>query len=541
MRSKLLFSILIVCLSLPIIRGLFTDGYFPMHDDTQVARTITMGKALRNGQFPVRWVSDLGYGYGYPIYNFYGPLPYYLGGFFYVLGISGLVATKIMMGIGMLGAGLTMFLLASWVSNRTVGLGAALLYSYFPYHAVQLYVRGAIGELWVLVFLPLIVLGIYRRSILIGALGIAGVVLSHTLLGFTTVCFCFFGLILYAIIRKVSPRRIVMLLMPVFVGLLLSSFFWLPAIFEMKYTTVSKQIGPSANVFDHFVCLKQLWYSEWGFGGSAKGCIDGLSFALGKIHLAVIIMGIANVFIVMKQKQKSHLAILSLLIISCSVFFMTEFSTIFWRIIPGFTYLQYPWRFLVYTNLGISLLFVTLFSLKISKKLQYISVFVVIAGILVLNTKLFSPQYSYSRSADLFESEEDIKFRVSKISDEYLPQEIDRPQDASQIIKEIIPHNESYQYKYIINKETYKKIEFISEQQQEIILNHTHFPGWKYWVNSVLQKDKFDNGRPIITIPDDFSTLEMKFTDTPIRILGNVISLVSVILLGYYYGKKTIS
>src|SRR3989344_8526369 len=92
------------------VRSLMVDGYFPMHDDTQVGRVVVMGRALRNGQFPVRWVSDLGYGYGYPLFNFYGPLPYYVGGALYAAGFSGLVATKIMFGIGIVGASLTMFL-----------------------------------------------------------------------------------------------------------------------------------------------------------------------------------------------------------------------------------------------------------------------------------------------------------------------------------------------------------------------------------------------------------------------------------------------
>src|SRR3989344_5461144 len=101
MKQHILPIILLIILSWWAIRPLTTSGFFPMHDDTQVGRVVAMGKALRNGQFPVRWVSDLGYGYGYPIFNFYGPLPYYIGGVLYAAGLSGLVATKIMMGLGL--------------------------------------------------------------------------------------------------------------------------------------------------------------------------------------------------------------------------------------------------------------------------------------------------------------------------------------------------------------------------------------------------------------------------------------------------------
>ena len=123
MKKTVLYIVAVIILSVPLVWSLFSDGYFPMHDDTQVARVVTMGKALRSGQFPVRWVSDLGYGYGYPIFNFYGPLPYYVGGALYALGFSGLLATKIMMLLGMILAGITMFMVVSRISGRKAGLG----------------------------------------------------------------------------------------------------------------------------------------------------------------------------------------------------------------------------------------------------------------------------------------------------------------------------------------------------------------------------------------------------------------------------------
>jgi hypothetical protein len=522
-----------------------------MHDDTQIARVVVMGKALRNGQFPVRWVSDLGYGYGYPIFNFYGPLPYYVGGFLYALGFSGLWATKFMMLTGMILPGIVLFLVISRIAGNLIGLVSGLLYVYFPYRAVQLYVRGAIGELWVLVFLPLIIGALYSatvekkysRCVLLGALGICGIALSHTILGYTTaVFFCVFVLLLL-VIRLIKKRSI----KPVFVlgtafvgGLSLSAFFWLPAIVEMKYTTVSGQIGPTAAVKDHFVCPGQFWYSPWGFGGSVAGCTDGLSFMLGKIHILMMLSGFGGIFFFWRNKEKRMIGLLGLGIVIVSVFFMLDISESIWNILPGFSYVQYPWRFLAYTGLGIAILPVFLLhNIKNRQILLLMTVGIIFATIMI-NAKLFSPQYMYDRALEDFETETDIKYRASRISNEYLPSSIVRPRDASGIVKYVIPDSESYSFKQVVGKESYKKIEFLSKKEQEIVLQHAHFPGWRYWVNSSEQAIRLDQGRPIVTIPGDFSTLEMKFTDTPARIAGNVISLIGVILLGYYYGKKTI-
>jgi len=552
MKSHILAILVLFIVGLPTIFPLFSKGFFPMHDDTQVARVVTMGKALRNGQFPVRWVSDLGYGYGYPIFNFYGPLPYYFGGFFYAIGFSGLLATKLMLIVGMISAAITMYFLASRVTGKLVSIFSSILYIYFPYHAVQLYVRGSIGELWVLIFLPLIIASMYialvekRHSlaIFVGTIGIAGTILSHTILGFTTAFFYLLGMLyplFFMVIRKVTFKEIIPLFITIASGLAVSCFFWLPAIMEMKYTVVSHQIGPTARVFDHFVCLQQFWYSSWGFGGSAPGCVDGLSFMLGKIHIFIIIGGIIAILAHWKKNIYRTMGLLFITILFISLFFMTNYSSVFWNIIPGFSYVQYPWRFLVYTAVGIAGISTIFFMSIQSKLIQNIVAVIGIIAVVLFNAKLFVPQYTYDRTTAAFESDEDIQFRASRVSDEYLPSVIERPHDASKVIKFLIPQTEYYQYKNIVDRETYKKIEFRSGVETRVILNQAYFPGWKYWVNSNPQPFELDKGRPVISIPKDFSTLEMRFTDTPSRLLGNVISLISVVVLGYYYGKKTIS
>src|SRR3990170_5209576 len=98
--------ILVVALSIVTIQPLISNGFFPMHDDTQPARLYEMAQALADGQFPVRWVRDLGYGYGYPLFNFYAPLPYYIGAFLYLIGVELIISTKVMFAIGMLLAGI---------------------------------------------------------------------------------------------------------------------------------------------------------------------------------------------------------------------------------------------------------------------------------------------------------------------------------------------------------------------------------------------------------------------------------------------------
>lgn len=147
---------LLLIFSFFAIKPFFTSGFFPIHDDAQIARVFEMGKALSDGMFPVRWVADLGYGYGYPIFNFYAPFAYYIGGIITVIGVDTLIATKLMIVFGILTAGITAYFFARQLWGDSGAFLSAILYIYAPYHAVQIYVRGAVAELWAYAFIPLV-------------------------------------------------------------------------------------------------------------------------------------------------------------------------------------------------------------------------------------------------------------------------------------------------------------------------------------------------------------------------------------------------
>ncbi|MBI4991572.1 hypothetical protein HZB96_05795, partial [Candidatus Gottesmanbacteria bacterium] len=308
MKNFLLFLVgllLVIVLSFGTIRPLFSPGFFPMHDDTQPARIDQMAKSLISGQFPVRIVGELGYGFGYPLFNFYAPLPYYIGAFFNITGFDALAAAKIMFMIGIVLAGLSMFFLVKEIAGSQAALTSSILYMYAPYHAVDIYVRGAAGEFYALGFLPLILLGIIKitkpfyssspstfardklesRSLsraksrdlssrqartikqgtIIGSLGFAGVLLSHNILGIITGYFLALFLIVYLcylLLKKQRLSVVCYLLSVVFLGIGLSAFFTLPAVVEKKYTKVEELTGGGSDFSSHFVYLDQLWNSS---------------------------------------------------------------------------------------------------------------------------------------------------------------------------------------------------------------------------------------------------------------------------------------
>src|SRR3989344_8647632 len=87
-NKNLLALLIVVFFGLLASRQLFKPGYFNMHDDLQMMRQLEMEKCFKDGQIPCRWIPDMGYGYGFPLYNFYPPLPYWIGMLVRVIGFS---------------------------------------------------------------------------------------------------------------------------------------------------------------------------------------------------------------------------------------------------------------------------------------------------------------------------------------------------------------------------------------------------------------------------------------------------------------------
>ncbi|EKD67781.1 MAG: hypothetical protein ACD_48C00222G0002 [uncultured bacterium] len=538
---KKVFGLIIVCiLSFWSVKSLIGRGYFPMHDDTQVARVIAMGNALKYGQFPVRWVGDLGYGYGYPLYNFYGPLSYYFGGSLYALGVDSVTSTKWMFGVGSVLAAVSMFFFLYPMLGLLSAVTGSIIFLYAPYHAVQIFIRGSVGEYWAIAFVPLVLLGIYKKRPIIGALGLAGTILSHTILGFISTVILGFSIVIFMIRRRDWNMLNILLL-----GLGMSAFFWLPALMEMQYTSVSHMISSSSTSFsDHFICVSQLWNASWGYGGSAPGCVDGMSFKIGKFHSIIFALSLCILFfnrLVMRLKKINTIVMVVALYTAVMIFLMLPYSSFIWNFFPLTRFIQYPWRLLSFVIIGIGILsayFVVSWKAPI---VRLLTAGILITGTIIINAKLFVPQYQYLRDTEQFETKEELRFRISKISDEYLPKEINRPKNFNDIVHESISNTSSIQVKELSLKETLMRYEIIASKSQELEVNIAFFPGWKFFVNDHKVTPKIVSGIPSVTIPAGMSIIEARFTNTPVRTTANFITVITfiTIIIFVIYGKKT--
>lgn len=545
---KRLWPLVVVILaSYFAIAPLFHPGFFPMHDNTQVQRVYEMEKALKDGQFPVRWIQDLGYGYGYPLFNFYAPLAYYIGGLFALLGINALIATKFMFAGGIIFSGVTMYLFANALWGKKAGILSGIVYIYATYHAVDIYVRGDVAEFYAYAFIPLAFLGFYKiyqtiyksyanfqaiKWVIIASVGFAGIILSHNLTALMVTPFLLaFSVILFFFSRNklIFSFHIVSSL---FVALAISAFYWLPVFGEMQYTNVLSQVGGTADFHNHFVCLEQLWYSPWGYGGSVPGCIDGLSFMLGKLPIILTIIGIIGLFLVKKTRRTGLMLSIGLLV---SLFLTIDYSVFVWNNIKLMAFLQYPWRFLLLAWFFLSLIIGSIVYVLGEIKIKYTIFVTTVLVILILffQQKFFTPQTYLKFTPNHYINTAQLTWTTSKISDEYMPKNFQKPVSFNEVPKSILGLSKG---KVIIVKNTSQEKILVtkSEDSQTLQIHLAYFPAWRITIDqNNVPIEQFSKGIEF-SLPAGIHTVKIHFSQTPIEQIGNLLSLggLAILVLG---------
>lgn len=566
MKNRLVKSLLVSCLLFAMclfaILPLFHSGYFTMHDDEQIGRLQQMFLVLSQGQIPPRWIPDLGFGFGYPLFNFYPPLVYYVGSLFHLIGFSFITSTKIVFGLGFFLSAGAMFL---WVKKHygiIPGFFASLLYTYAPYHSVDGYVRGALSEFFSWIFVPLIFLSLdliferkEKRYIVVLGVSFGLLMLSHTLVMLQLGPLLLLYIIFLLFQRKNRKRQSVIYMILGFVlGLGLTAYFWIPSLLEKQYTLVDAILTKElASYAIHFVCPIQLWSGPWGYGGSVAGCVDGLSFQIGKIQAVVSVIGvfISTLFILKKNILPS--VFISVLFL-CSILLTLPVSKPLWDIARPFWYIQFPWRYLLFVAVFSSFLGGFIISIIEDRlgKIVAIGVVVILSGLASFQVRNYFQPQSYRQVTDKdMTSQFQLQQYISSLSYEYVPKEEPTQLSIQKTTELVIPQygggNVVSSFGSPWPNEKIKELENLSYlKKYEVTVYNTKlyhsaifqvnsymFPGWTVYVDGKKDTHLIDNYFHLIQVelPVGKHTVVAIFENTPVRMLANVLSIVTIVVL----------
>lgn len=551
--SSKVYAILILAFSILIVWPLFIPGYFFHHDDLQVMRVFEMRQCFTDWQIPCRWVPDMGYGNGFPLYNYYSALPYYIGGLLsYSLGLVN--SAKALFFIPLVLGGISMFLLAQKLFGKEAGFLAGTLYLFAPYRALDSYVRGAIAESFALAIVPLIFyfsLEIIekpnKKNLIFGSLSLAAFLISHNIMTMFFMPFYLLWNLVFLHLNKWNNWKPA--LVSFILGIGLASFFLLPVFLEKDLVQTETLTQGGSNFRTHFVGLSQLFFDRyWGYGGSEFGPNDTISFQIGwplwwfvAIALPILFFELARKYnkFTIKNLQPSLTAIFLILMFLISIFFQHNKSAFIWEAIGSLQYAQFPWRFLSLSIFSASLLagFV-IYSLNFRFKIFVI--WLIVIGTILLNWNFFQPREFYPWINDVNKLEDPLWEIQQKAGImDYLPKTAYEPggrapNDA------IVLNGQAATSDYNVRSNKFSFNAKVTEQAN-LEVPVFDFPNWTVYVNGEKypHNNKNSLGRIAIELAPGNYEVTGKFENTLIRTIANIITIISAaMIIVIWFSKK---
>lgn len=289
---RLSWFILLTLLTLPALSPLFSptptrsaDGLLHLY------RLVQLDALWRDGIFFTRWLPDLAFGYGMPLFNYYAPLVYYLTTPLHWVGVPFPLALNLSLAAALYVGAVGMFYFARALleqladfsqadaarTNLNLGaLMAALAYLYAPYLLFNALSRANLAEQWALAFAPFALWRFFalaqKPTALNWALAVfffAAVTLSHNVTSFlfAPVLLLFSAACVASRAHnarneadawRTTPTALA-LLAAFGVALGLAAFFWLPALTERAFVQIARvMVTPDFDYRFHFVAPAEL-------------------------------------------------------------------------------------------------------------------------------------------------------------------------------------------------------------------------------------------------------------------------------------------
>ena len=532
--------VILFTLSIFVVWPLFVPGYFSHHDDLHIMRIFEMRKCFIDLQIPCRWVPDMGYGNGYPIFNFYGVFPYYLGAILsFVFGYLG--AAKLLFFLPLVLGGVGMYLLSKELFGKIPGVVGGVLYLFAPYRALDSFVRGAVGESFALAIIPFafyfylkLIKSKEKRYFVLATSSAGFLFMSHNIMTllFTPILIAWILFWLY----QEKWKGIKLALLSLIISFGLAAFFLLPAFSEKGLVQTESLTRAELDFRAQFVKVPQLFTDRsWNYSGSAPLSNDTISYQIGWPLWWLAALGVLYAFL-LKGKNKLLVGFL-FIVFGFGVFMTHNKSGFIWEQFEILSFVQFPWRFLSVVIFSGSLLgayFLTAFK---DKRLKVISILIVVLTV-ILNWQYFRPEHFYKdvTNATKLSGQSFIDQQKGSLLD-YLPKTALEPRELPS--KEPPVLRGEGKVSNFINKSNSWSFNATISQEAVVEVPVFDFPNWTVFVNGAKYPHSNENvlGRIAITLPEGEYEVVGKFLNTPIRTIANTITVVSLLSLILIYAK----
>lgn len=555
MIKKILNAFCLIFIFLASSYSLFHPSFFHIHDFTHAARIAEMARALVDGQLPVRWSENFGFGFGMPLFNFYAPLPYFVGAIFLELGFSAVASLKILYFLSNLLTLWGAYLLGKRLFGRSGALLLAAAYTLAPYRAVNLFVRGALSEAWAMAFLPFVLWGIIsfvqnrqKKYLLVLLLSLVAIILSHNLTALMFIPLS--ALFVFVYLLKEKQIKLLWHFVLIYIlSLALTSFYVLPALLEKDLTMIEQIFSGYFHYSNHFLYIRQFFKNNWQYGGSAWGPDDGISFFLGQGQL----LGLFGLFYLsgklIWQKNKTFIQSKAFFLLAffalatgLALFLSLQRSLFLWDSLEFLQYIQFPWRFLAIASFFIALLLGASSYLIRNNYYRYLYSFLLLL-VLFFNLSFFKPKDYLDESESLYYSDSArIETEMSEILPDYIPKQMPSPkilQLKSTQLPDFWLENEKSGKIELMFSNSFEKMLAVELKESDIVnFKVAYFAGWQAEIDGEAQEiiSSSDLGNVQVMVPAGNHKVSIFFSENTLsRKFGDSLSLLALIITLYFF------
>ncbi len=497
-------------------------GYSPSHDfDFHLSSWLEVCSQWRQGVVFPQWLASANYGFGEPKLVFYPPSSVYLGALLCRL-LPVRMAPGAYVWLVLLLAGLCMFRLAREYYPRPWALCAALLYLANPYLLLDVYRRFAAAESLVVSILPLIVLGVLRvdRGERFATLYLVLGVAAATLTDIPSALIVDYSVGLVALLvslRSRSLRPLIQIMIAGLLGTMLCSFYLVPGLAEagwIRSGALLQLIRPESN----FLFNSRPWnLFDWALWEVAAGEIFLMLFAFRRWKQLI--------------RLPSALRLTIAALSGVGIFLMVPISRLFWKTLPKFDYIQFPWRWLIVLCFGVAVATAEL--LRVGDRTTRI--FGALATFLVVGCVVAYTVFGYFVPGPLQFARIEAAVNQGEEPSYFFPThavpvlETDRTPKV-RFIPDLPPQLGNMTLK--LWEATRKVIEVDTTRPATVGLRLFSYPRWLVYVNGKPTEMRQDGrGAIVVPVPAGQSRIDVVFEPAPSRSLALTLTLAAICLL----------
>jgi hypothetical protein len=547
-RARLLQIGLLGLILVPFAAALLRPGWIQTHEGLSYPmRLVEVGRCWADGHWSARWFPDFYAGQGFPFLSFYAPLFFLLAGLVHAAGTSLPLALKLPVLLGAAAGAAGAYRLArAAAAGRPSATVAAALWAYAPYRIRDIWIRGDLTEFLAAGLLPWALLAMLRlgrksgpRDVLIAAVAAALPIVTHNVLGLLT------GMLLAltaAIAVAFSEEKLRTGWAAAAAGagaLLLSAFFWVPALYEKRFVRIDAMTTGVLDFRENFLSLADLVGAPElpGVGQQLP-----MSFELGipgLVLLALLPFALRRLPAAARPVTATAAAMLVLGLVMSTLAGWPAYQAF-----PLLRFVQFPWRFLNFVALGVAVLAAIglegVLRSRPAALRRGVAAVAMVAAVLAVRP-LLGPKPNFDLPPWSIDPEEIASRReTTTSSEEYLPRWVTEPPMRGRSFENGVrvdgdatvegPGRRVARYDLVVT----------AREPVTVTLRDLMFPGWRATVGgaSLPLEPREGTGNMQFRLGEGRHEVTVRFGTTPVRRTAWMVSGAAVLLaiVGWWTG-----